>query len=82
MIKKSNNHLDNIISAKDIMQRYHLTYQTVNHYTDLGLLPLTFKKGNVRYYDHALVQQRLMMITKLSREGYSLRLIRKTLRGV
>jgi DNA-binding transcriptional MerR regulator len=70
------------ISVKDIMRRYGLTYHAVNHYTDFGLLPLSFKKGNVRFYDDRQVRQRLAMITKLSREGYSLRLIRKKLLGV
>jgi DNA-binding transcriptional MerR regulator len=71
-----------IISVKDIMQKFHVTYQTVNHYTDVGLLPLAFKKGNVRFYQESLVKQRLSMITRLSREGYSLHLIRKKLLGV
>ena len=40
------------------------------------------KKGNVRYYDGAQVKHRLTKITKLSREGYSLRLIRRQLLGI
>jgi DNA-binding transcriptional MerR regulator len=45
-------------------------------------LPLVYKKGNVRYYDYAQVRDRLPRITRLAREGYSLRLIRKKLLGV
>ena len=71
-----------LISAKDIIARYHLTYQTINYYTDFGLLPMVCKKGNVRYYDGVEVRQRLNKITKLSREGYSLRLIRRKLLGI
>lgn len=71
-----------LVSAKEIMSRYHLTYQTVNHYTDFGLLPLAFKKGNIRFYDSKLVKQRVALITRLSREGYSLRLIKKKIVGV
>lgn len=71
-----------IISVKDIMHKYSISYHAVNHYTDFGLLSLAFKKGNVRFYDDRQVRQRLAMITKLSREGYSLRLIRKKLLGV
>lgn len=71
-----------LISAKEITQKYHITYQTVNHYTNLGLLPLVSKKGNVRYYDSALVKQRLEKILGLASEGYTLRLIRKQLLGV
>jgi DNA-binding transcriptional MerR regulator len=83
MARKQNNNQNNKeVAVKEIMSRYNLTYQTVNHYTDLGLLPLAFKKGNVRFYDSNKVKQRLATITALTREGYSLRLIRKKLLGV
>jgi DNA-binding transcriptional MerR regulator len=72
----------NLISAKDIIAKYHLTYQTINYYTDFGLLSMVCKKGNVRYYDGMQVKQRLTKITRLSREGYSLRLIRRKLLGI
>jgi DNA-binding transcriptional MerR regulator len=71
-----------LISAKEITAQYNITYQTVNHYTDFGLLPLVIKKGNVRYYDEGLVKYRLGKIAKLAQEGYSLRLIRKKLVGI
>lgn len=71
-----------LISAKEIMDRFHISYQTVNHYTDFGLLPLVLKKGNVRFYDKEQVKQRLTKITELASEGYSLRLIRKKLIGI
>ena len=77
-----NNKQDNIVSAKEIISKYNISYQTVNHYTDFGLLPLAFKKGNVRFYEENQVKERLAAITKLSREGYSLRLIRNKLLGV
>jgi DNA-binding transcriptional MerR regulator len=80
METKSNNH--KMISAKDIMSKYNITYQTINYYTDFGLLPMAFKKGNVRFYEDSLVKQRLSLITSLAREGYSLRLIRKKILGV
>jgi DNA-binding transcriptional MerR regulator len=71
-----------LISAKEITAKYNITYQTVNHYTDFGLLPLVIKKGNVRFYDESLVRYRMVRIVKLTQEGYSLRLIRKKLVGI
>ena len=71
-----------LISAKEITKKFNITYQTVNHYTDFGLLPLVIKKGNVRFYDHQVVGRRLSQIIRLAREGYSLRLIRKKLMGI
>ena len=71
-----------MISAKEITSIYNITYQTVNHYTDLDLLPVVVKKGNVRFYDRALVEKRLKEIRELAEEGYSLRLIRKRLVGI
>ena len=73
---------DGLISAQEITRRYHITYQTVNHYTNFGLLHVVMKKGNVRMYTQAEVKQRLAKITQLMNEGYPLRLIRKQLEGI
>jgi len=80
MIRK-NNH-NKMISAKDIVKTYNISYQTVNHYTDFGLLQILAKKGNVRFYDKDVVAKRLKQISALVGEGYSLRLIRKRLIGI
>ncbi len=76
------NKKNKIISAKEISQVYTITYQTVNHYTDLGLLPVAGRKGNARFYNNAIVERRLKEIRDLAKEGYSLRLIRKRLIGI
>ena len=80
MIRK-NNH-NKMISAKDIVKIYDISYQTVNHYTDFGLLQVLAKKGNVRFFDKDVVAKRLKQISALVGEGYSLRLIRKRLIGI
>ncbi len=80
--KKKINKSDKMISAKDIMKKYSISYQTINHYTDFGLLPVPVKKRNVRLYDNTEVEKRLTKIRQLIKEGYSLRLIRKKLIGV
>jgi len=79
---KNNNHRKKMISAQDIMKQYRISYQTVNHYTDLGLLPVSAKRGNVRFYDKRIISQRMKKIRMLVEQGYSLRLIRKKLLGI
>ena len=81
-MKKKNNNQNKIISAKGIMSRYGLSYQIVNYYTNLGLLPVSAKKGNVRFYNKNIVRKRLKKIKKLTQGGYSLGLIRKKLIGI
>jgi len=71
-----------LISAGDIVRKHGVTYQAVNHYTNLGLLQVVTKEGNARMYAGAKVKERLSKISKLAGEGYSLRLIRKMLIGV
>lgn len=73
---------DKFISAKEIVNRYHLSYQKVNRYTDAGLLRAVFRKGNMRLFNRQQVHKRLKQIASLSREGYSLMLIRKRLVGI
>ena len=69
-------------TAKEIAKKYELSYQTINRYSDTGLLNVAFKKGNVRYYDRLHIQRRLSQISRMTREGYSLALIRKKLLGI
>ena len=70
------------VSAAQIVKKYGVTYQAVNHYTNLGLLQVVTKNGNVRMYAKHKVKDRLSKISQLVNEGYSLRLIRKKLIGV
>jgi len=79
MIKKTKS---NLISAGEIVKKYGVTYQAVNHYTNLGLLQVVTRDGNARMYAKAKVKNRLAKISALVSEGYSLRLIRKKLIGV
>ena len=79
---KRNGKRNKMISAKDIINKYHISYQTINHYTDFGLLPVLVKEGNVRFYNKEVVQKRLKKIKDLMGEGYSLSLIRKKLIGI
>ena len=72
----------NLISAGEIVKKYGVTYQAVNHYTNLGLLEVVARNGNARMYAKAKVKERLAKISRLVNEGYALRLIRKTLIGV
>jgi DNA-binding transcriptional MerR regulator len=71
-----------VITAKEIAEKYAVSYQTINRYSDTGLLNVAFKKGNVRYYDRLHIQRRLSRIFRLTRDGYSLFLIRKKLLGI
>ena len=80
--KNKNLRYSKLISAKEIISKYNISYQTVNHYTDFGLLPMVEKKGNIRFYDDSLVRSRLAQIMKMASEGYSLRLIRRKLVGI
>ena len=72
----------NLMSATEIIREFQITYQAVNHYTNLGLLDVVTKNGNARMYDRVEVKRRLLEITQLVKEGYPLRLIRKKMTGV
>lgn len=81
-MRKKNNKQNKMLAVREIMKEYNLTYQTINHYTDFGLLPIDLKKGNVRFYNKNIVEERLKKIKELTEEGYSLRLIRKQIIGI
>jgi DNA-binding transcriptional MerR regulator len=65
------------ISAVEVSKRFNISYQTVNHYTNLGLLIVRKREGNGRLYLESEVNSRLKRIGQLKNEGYPLRIIRK-----
>lgn len=79
---KVNHKQNKVLSAAEVMKVYNLTYQTINHYTNFGLLTVALKKGNARFYSRDMLEQRLKELRKLTEEGYSLQLIRKKLIGI
>ncbi len=70
---------NDMITAKEIMREFNVSYQIVNHYTNFGLLPVIIKKANIRYYDKNTIKARIKKIRELTQQGYSLSLIRKKL---
>lgn len=71
-----------LITAKEVISKFNISFQTVNHYTNFGLLTVVTRNGNRRMYDEAKVKEKLAKISELVAEGYSLRLIRKKLIGI
>jgi len=68
-----------MVSPEEIVNKYHISYQTINSYTNLGLLVVRRRRGNGRLYRQDEVRQRLEKIAKLKSRGYPLRLIRTML---
>lgn len=66
-----------MISSQDIIRKYNISYQTLNYYTNLGLLEVRKRKGNGRLYSEKEVKKKLKTITELKDKGYPLRLICK-----
>ena len=73
-MSEKNNHL---VTAQDISKKFKVPYPTINHYTDLGFLPIIKREGNRRMYNEKQVRNRLSLISKMMNEGYPLRLIRR-----
>lgn len=65
-----------MISPIEIGKKFNISYQTVNYYTNLGLLSVRRRDGNNRLYNAREVSSCLKRITKLKSQGYSLNLIR------
>jgi len=68
-----------LISANDIAKQFHLSYQSVNYYTNIGLFKVYANRGNKRLYSSTQVTRVLKKIRIFKRKGYSLRVIRDEL---
>ena len=72
---KDDNGKTNLISAAELLTKFNISYQTLNHYTNIGLLESASRKGLRRFYDADDVRVRLEKIKELQNKGYTLRLI-------
>lgn len=69
-----------LISPTEISKIYGISYQTVNYYTNLGLLMVKKRNANNRLFDSRQVSACLKKVTNLKSQGYSLKLICDLLR--
>ena len=69
------------ISAADITKKFNISYQTINYYTNLGLLHACKRKWNKRLYREGEVRQRLVKINDLKNQGYPLKIIAQLVNG-
>jgi len=68
------------ISAKEVVDKYGISYSSLNYYTNLGFFKVKKRNGNVRLYDCDEVKKARTKINKLVNMGYPLRIIRKMLK--
>ncbi len=73
---------NDLITAKEIRDRFNIPYSKINYYTDLGFFSIVRKDGNKRIYDLGEVETCYRKISKLASEGYPLGLIRRKLLGL
>ena len=64
-----------LLTAHEVVQRHGLSYQTLNYYTNLGLLHVAKRDGNQRLYGAENVKRQLQEVERLKGAGYPLRLI-------
>ena len=69
-----------LISAKDVVGKYGVSYSLLNYYTNLGLFEVKKRNGNARFYDEKEIRAKRAKINKLADSGYPLRIIRKMLK--
>lgn len=73
--------MENIITAMEVVRRFNISYQTLNHYTNFGLLNAVKKRGsgNKRFYLLDEVETNLNKIDELKGKGYPLKIIAQML---
>ncbi|RKY41517.1 MAG: hypothetical protein DRP80_07625, partial [Candidatus Omnitrophota bacterium] len=54
-----------LITSAEVVKKYKISYQTLNYYTNLGLLVSKGRIGNKRLYDEKKLKKRLKKIQKL-----------------
>jgi DNA-binding transcriptional MerR regulator len=70
---------EDLLSAQEVARQFHLSYQLVNYYTNIGFFKVCANRGNKRLYSQHQIARRLKRIREFKRKGYSLRVIRDEL---
>lgn len=65
-----------LISAIGIVEKYNISYQTLNYYSNLDLIDVAETEGRKRLFDEEEIKKRLTEIKALKIKGYSLKAIR------
>ena len=75
--------MDDIMTAMDVVHKFNISYQTLNHYTNFGLLNAVKKRGlgNKRLYSNSEVTDNLERIDELKEKGYPLKIIVEILKN-
>ena len=73
--------MEHILTALDVVKKFNISYQTLNHYTNFGLLSAIKKRGlgNKRLYQESEVKKNLNKIDELKGKGYPLKIIAEIL---
>lgn len=66
-----------LINTSQIINKYHISYQTVNYYTSLGFFVVAKTNGNKRLYEEKNIRAALEKIKELRTKGYPLKIIRE-----
>jgi len=76
--------MEDIITAMEVVGKFNISYQTLNHYTNFGLLNPIRKRGsgNKRFYNTNEVETNLNKIDDLKGKGYPLKIIAKILNNI
>ncbi|MBU4304515.1 MAG: MerR family transcriptional regulator, partial [Candidatus Omnitrophica bacterium] len=76
--------MDDIMTAMEVVRKFSISYQTLNHYTNFGLLNAIRKtgSGNKRFYNLSEVEKNLNRIGDLKGKGYPLKIIAKMLNNI
>ena len=64
-----------LISSKEVIAKFTVSYPALTHYTNIGLLRVVGRRGNKRLYSEVEVKERLPKIRSMIDRGYPLRLI-------
>jgi len=71
-----NRKMPRLISAIGIVEKYNISYQTLNYYSNLDLIDVAETEGRRRLFDEEAIKKRLAEIKALKIKGYSLKAIR------
>ncbi|MBU1006475.1 MAG: MerR family transcriptional regulator [Candidatus Omnitrophica bacterium] len=67
----------NILTIDEVSKLFGLSKASVNYYINMGLIDVSLRRGNKRFFEHNMVKCRMNTIHNLQEKGFLLRQIKE-----
>ncbi|MBU0759939.1 MAG: MerR family transcriptional regulator [Candidatus Omnitrophica bacterium] len=67
----------NILTIDEVSKLFSLSKASINYYINMGLIDVSMRRGNKRFFEYDIIKHRMNTIQQLQEKGFLLRQIKE-----